>query len=138
MILHVRSRRCCRRRAAVAAELAILLPVLTFLLVITVDFARLFYHYVTITNCARNGAIYASDPIGRTQSRYSGITDAALADATNLTPQPTVSSTATGNSVEVTVSYPFRTITSFPGVPSTMNLRSTVRVRVAPRVPRFN
>jgi Flp pilus assembly protein TadG len=138
MIRHVRRGSCNQRRAAVAAELAILLPVLVFLLVITVDFARLFYHYVTITNCARNGAIYASDPVGRTQSRYSGITDAALADAMNLTPQPTVRSTDTGDSVEVTVSYLFRTITSFPGVPSTVNLRSTVRVRVAPRVPRFD
>ena len=50
------------RRGAAAAELAVMLPVLTLLLVIAVDIARLFHAYVTITNCARNGAIWASSP----------------------------------------------------------------------------
>lgn len=45
----------------------------------------------------------------------------ALADATNLSPTPTVTSTAgtdsVGNStVTVTVSYPFSTLTSITGV----------------------
>ena len=62
-----------RRRAAAAVELALMLPVLTFLLIISVDFARLYYHYVTITNCARNGALWLCDPIAQTTSKYATV-----------------------------------------------------------------
>ena len=50
------------RHAAAAAELAILLPFLAFAFVIAVDWSRIFYYSVIVTNCARNGALYASDP----------------------------------------------------------------------------
>jgi Flp pilus assembly protein TadG len=126
------------RRGAVAAELAILLPLLTFLLVVAVDFTRLYYHYITVTNCARNGAYYGCDPLATAQSPYQSIQQAALADASNLSPQPTVTTSQSGNSVEVTVTYPFQTIVGFPGVPNSVNLTSTVRMRVAPRIPRFD
>src|SRR5260370_14368738 len=53
------------RPAAAAVELALLLPLLTLLLVISVDFARLYYHYMTITNCARNGAMWLCDPVAQ-------------------------------------------------------------------------
>ena len=43
------------RRAAATAELAVLAPVLVFLMLIAVDFARIFYTAVTVSNCARNG-----------------------------------------------------------------------------------
>ena len=52
-----------KRSGAAALELAILLPLLIFLFIIGIDYARVFYSTVTITNCARNGAIYGSlDP----------------------------------------------------------------------------
>lgn len=44
-----------RRHGATAAELALLLPMLVLVLVGAVDFCRLFFHYTTITNAARNG-----------------------------------------------------------------------------------
>jgi Flp pilus assembly protein TadG len=130
----------CRARQGVAAvELAILLPFLAFLFVIAVDWARLFYYSVTVTNCARNGALYNSDPVAQAISPYPNVTQAALADAPNLSPTPTVSSTsgtdAYGAYVEVTVSYPFQTVTNFPGVPNTTNVVRTVRMSVAPRTP---
>src|SRR5947209_13304932 len=72
---------------------------LPFLALITVDFARFAYGYVTVTNCARNGAIYASsNSTARAQSPYynanvnTATQTAALADASTLSPSPTVDS----------------------------------------------
>jgi Flp pilus assembly protein TadG len=127
------------RRGAAVVELAILLPLLCFLFVVTVDFARVFYYSLTIANCARNGALYASDPVAAAMSPYTSVQQAALADATNLTPTPTVTSSSSGSGyVEVTVTYQFRTITHYPGVPETVNLTRTVRMRQAPVLPNFN
>ena len=75
-----------RRRGVAATELALLLPLLLFMLVGAVDFARLYYAYTTVTNAARNGAIYLSDPLASTQSPYANYQSAALADANGLNP----------------------------------------------------
>src|SRR5262245_16633548 len=78
------------RRGAATVELAILLPLLAFLFVIGVDFARLYHPYVAVTNAARSGAMYGSD--GPTRSMDdAGIRATALADVANLTPVPQVS-----------------------------------------------
>src|SRR6516165_3436704 len=83
------------RQAAAAVELALLLPMLTFLLAITVDFARLYYPWETITNCARNGALWMCDPVTQSTSKYATVDAAARADATNLDPSLlTISSTS--------------------------------------------
>lgn len=128
------------RPGAVLVELAILLPLLAFLFVIAVDYARVFNPYLTITNCARSGAVYASQDAARAAD-LAGITEAALADASNLSPAPTVTSaTLTDGAgvphVDVTVTWPFRSVTNFPGVPTEMNITRTVRMRVSPTVPR--
>jgi|SRR5579875_1769243 len=126
-----------RRRGASAVELALLLPVLSLLFLFTTDFARVYYHYSIVTNCARNGALYASDPTAPLESPYANVTDAALADASNLSPQPTVTSTTSADrsSVQVTVVYPFTTITNYPGIPNPINLTRTVQMRIAPTQP---
>lgn len=128
------------RFGSAAVELALLLPILSLLLLITIDFARLYYHYSIVTNCARNGALYGSDPTAAQNSPYSDLSAAALADASNLTPQPTVSSTNGTDSssnpyVEVTVVYPFTTISNYPGLSNPINITRTVRMRVAPATP---
>jgi Flp pilus assembly protein TadG len=128
------------RCASSAVELALLLPILGLFFLATVDFARLYYHYDIVTNCARNGALYGSDPTAAAESPYANVTAAALADASDLTPQPTVSSTNgsdnSGNPyVEVTVVYPFATISNYPGLSNPINLSRTVRMRVAPAAP---
>jgi hypothetical protein len=127
--------------------------------VITVDWARIFYYSITVTNCARNGALYLSQQqsAATTSSPYTDsgyvnlyvssanpLTAAALADAPDLTPAPTVTSTtgsdAYGNYVEVTVTYPFQTATNFAlvnfVVPSSTNVTSTVRMYVPPESPK--
>ena len=121
-------------------ELAILLPILVFLFVVAVDFARVFYYSVTLTNCARAGAMYASDPTTNDESPFASTEAAALADATNLTPSPTITTTngvdAAGRPfVEVTAAYTFRTITGLPGVPNQVNLTRKVRMNVSASSP---
>jgi Flp pilus assembly protein TadG len=125
------------RKAAAAVELAILLPFLIFLVVIAVDYGRIFYFAQIIENCARQGALYASDPQAPAANLYSSVSNAALADASGLSPQPTVTSTTgtdlAGNSyVDVTVTWTFHTITTYPGVPSSVSLSRTAQMRMAP------
>ncbi len=77
------------RRGVAVVEFAILAPLLIFLMVIGADYARVYYSAVTISNCARNGALYGSqDPIKAID--IPAITQAALADAGNLSPPPDV------------------------------------------------
>jgi Flp pilus assembly protein TadG len=129
-----------RRHGAATVELAILAPFLAFVFVIAVDWARIFYDSIVVTNCARNGALYLSDPYTLTLSPYNDVKQAALADAQNLSPSPNVTSAngtdSSGPYVEVTVSYQFQTITNFPGVPANTNIVRTVRMSVAPQFPK--
>jgi Flp pilus assembly protein TadG len=117
--------------------MALLAPPLAFLAVVTVDFGRILYASSTISNCARNGAFYSCDPDYTSTSPYTSIQQAALADAGNLSPTPTVTS-STGNDtmgnqyIAVTVSYQFQTLMSYPGIPSSTNLSRTVQMRIAP------
>jgi len=124
-------------------ELAVLVPLLVLLFMITVDFARVFYFSVTLTNCARAGALYASDPTTADESPFANVQAAALADASNLTPQPTISSTSgtdgQGRSyVSVTATYSFQTITGFPGIPNTVPLQRTVTMFQSAGTPNAN
>jgi len=129
------------RRGVAAVELALLLPFLVFMFVLAIDYGRIFFFSVTITNCARAGAVYASDPYAQTESPYRTIREAALAEAPGFAPTPAVSF-VNGNDVlghpftEVTVEGAFSTLTTYPGVPRTTTLRRTIRVRLAPNAPR--
>ena len=133
-----------RRRGGAATELAVWLPLLVFVLIVAIDFCRLFFHYTTITNAARNGALWASDPLANpaivglpSQSPYGSVQDAALADANNLSPAPTVlpptyGTDGQGNpTVNVTVQYQFNMISTYLGF-SNVNLLRTVTMRMAP------
>jgi Flp pilus assembly protein TadG len=147
------------RRGAATVELAVLLPFLAFMFVIAVDWARIFYYSITVTNCARNGAMYLSlqQSAATTTAPYTDsglvnlyinstnpVSDAALADAPDLQPAPTVTSTSgtdtNGSYIEVTVSYSFRTISNFAigslTVPANTNVTRTVRMYVPPDSPK--
>jgi Flp pilus assembly protein TadG len=146
------------RRGAQVAELAILLPFLAFMFVIVIDWARIFYYSMTVTNCARNGAMYYArqQSAKTTTSPYTDdglinlyvsaadpVLAAATADASDLSPTPTVSKTTGsdtyGSYVEVTVSYTFNTVTGFAvkyfSVPASTNVTSTCRMYVPPESP---
>jgi Flp pilus assembly protein TadG len=147
------------RPGVAAVEFAVLLPFLAFMFVIAVDWARVFYYSIAVENCARNGALYMSQQGSAktisspyTDSGYvnlyvtskSPVTAAALADAGDLSPTPTVASSSgsdgNGPYVEVTVSYPFQTVSSFSvgifSVPSKTDVTRTVRMYVPPESPK--
>ncbi len=118
-------------------ELAVLLPFLFFIFVAAVDFGRVFYYDVTVTNCARSGALYGSTDATHAADTQ-GIQSAAKAEAPELTSTLSVSSTtgtdSAGNPfVAVTVTYPFKTVTNFPGIPSSATVSRTVQMRVIPQ-----
>jgi Flp pilus assembly protein TadG len=120
-------------------ELALLLPLLGLLFVIALDYSRVFYFTMVVTNCARNGALYGSQN-PTTANDTSGIQTNALQDSGNLNSQSlTVTSqtdsTTSPTYVDVTVSYPFTTITNYPGVPNSTNIVRTVRMAVTPWTP---
>jgi len=128
------------RSGAAVVELAVLLPLLMLLFVLATDFARVIYFSVTLNNCARAGALYAYDPTAASESAFNSAQAAALAEATNLNPQPTITSAngvdASGRAyVEVTATYAFNTITSFPCVPNNIQLSRKVRMFVAAATP---
>lgn len=143
------------RRGAAAVELAILLPVLMFIWVVSVDWARIFYYSITLEYSCRDGAYfgsnytnvpYAYDTNGNGTADSSEIQAAALGETSNLSPAPTVtvgydtayngtyaSTTPTGNNyIKVTVTYTFTTVTNFPGVPSSTVLTRSARMAMAP------
>jgi len=133
----------CRRSATAVVELAVLLPFLVMMFLVATDFARVFYFSLTLTNCARAGALYACDPVAAVESPFPDVQSAALADATNISPQPTISSTngvdASGRAyVAVTASYSFNTVTKFPVIPSQVQLARTVKMYVAANTPNTN
>ena len=137
-----------RRKGGSAVELVLVAPVLCFMLVGAIDFCRVFFAYTTITNAARNGAVWASDPFANpsavgavtpSQSPYATVAAAAMADANNLSPALTAANVtqttgtdANGNAtVIVTVQYQFPLITSFLGL-SNVSLSRQVTMRVLP------
>jgi Flp pilus assembly protein TadG len=125
-----------------AVEFALLLPFICFAFVAAVDFARVVYYSIAVNNCARNGALYGSADQSQAVNS-AGITAATQQDAINLdTNNMTISSsTDSGTSptwVQVTVTYPFTTITKYPGIPSQLNLSRTVQMSVVPPTPQFN
>jgi Flp pilus assembly protein TadG len=141
------TRRAESRRGASAAELALLLPVLLFIMLGAIDLCRLFYTYTTITNAARNGAIWASNPytngtVSPSQSPYATLQEAAEADANGLEPALTNSDVTQSNgtdgngdpTVSVTVQYQFKLLTSYLGF-STVSMARQVTMRVQPQQP---
>jgi Flp pilus assembly protein TadG len=130
-----------RRRAAAALELTILLPLICLLALGSLDFARVLSAYATITDCARNGALYASDATASARSPYANYATAAIADGASLSPQLTASnvslttsSDSYGSLVEVRVTYQVTLLCGLFST-STQSLSRTVKMRVAPAVP---
>jgi Flp pilus assembly protein TadG len=127
-----------RRAGAALVELSLLLPVLIVLLLAAMDYSRVFYASIVVSNCARNGALYASDPNIANRTQYSTILDAVQADAVDLNSallQVTEieGTDATGYAwAEVTVTYPFDTVVNYPGIPSHLDITRTIRMRKVP------
>jgi Flp pilus assembly protein TadG len=117
-----------------------LLPFLGLMFVVAVDYCRVFYATQTVQGCADSGVRYASGTARRDPnvSAEDAAKQAAVAEGTTL--NPPLSKDAVAVSVQnglatVTVSYTFRTLTTYPGLPATVTINRTARMRVAPVTP---
>jgi Flp pilus assembly protein TadG len=134
-------------RGQSAVELALLAPVLTFVLVVAADFSRVYYMSIEAANAARAGVQYGAQTT-TTASDTAGMQQAALNDASNVTgltatasnfcecPPSTshVSCSSTTCSglemyVQVNTSAQFQTLVHYPGVPSTVTLNESALMR---------
>ena len=114
-------------------------PVLIILMLGVIDYGRVYFAYVSVTNGARIGADYAAtDPQAATDT--AGIKAAALGDTTDLLNQsesnPNVTVVTANDSqgrlyADVTMTYTFTTLFPWPGLPTSINVERTVRSRVA-------
>jgi hypothetical protein len=128
------------RLGSSAVELAVLLPLLAFLFLLAADYGRIFYFSQTLSDCARNGALYACDPYGPGKSTYTSLDEAARADAPDsfrdqLTVESRTETVSGVKEIVVSVGYPFTTLTQFPGIPHQVQLTRTVRMPIAPATP---
>lgn len=134
-----RSKRSARAGQALV-EFALVLPVMILILLVAIDFGRLFFSYVQITNAAREGAAYGisspNDSSGidararqetNVQSQSQG-SAGAITVTTTCSPEAcaTAQTSATRNVVTVTVSQPFTFLTPvIGGVVGTLTLKSS-------------
>jgi Flp pilus assembly protein TadG len=119
-------------------ELALIAPVLIVLMLGVIDFGRVYFAHVAVTNAAQNGAAYAAQNAINAADTV-GIKAAATGDTGQLLhtsgTNPAVTVT-TGNDAqgrlyaEVKVHYTFTTIFPWPGLPNSFSVDRTVRARV--------
>lgn len=126
------------RRGGAALEFALVLPVLMMLVLGVVDFARIYSTAMALRSAARvgaeQGATHRLTPL--TQVAWDNRVRTAVLEAMQSAPQfnssnLTISTASSTNvagqlSVEVSTEYPFQTIVNWPGLPSTVTLRSRV------------
>ncbi|MHB1417295.1 MAG: TadE/TadG family type IV pilus assembly protein [Chloroflexota bacterium] len=119
-------------------ELALLLPIVTMLVLGTVDLGRAYYFYSAVANATRVGAQYALDPqIGTAPGGQTEIKRAIIDEASPYVPLTedritfTTANWASDYDLTVRVTYDFHFLTpgaaSLWGDPLTMSYESTVR-----------
>jgi Flp pilus assembly protein TadG len=121
-------------------ELTLAMPLLILIMLASADFGRAFYAHIIIAGAAQKGAIYASSSAAAAADQ-TGIQNAALADTTTLFDRspanPTVTSVSSTDpygfqTVDVTVTYDFRPLIPYPGLPGTFTMARSVGMRVKP------
>jgi Flp pilus assembly protein TadG len=119
------------RRGTASVELALLLPLLIFMAMATVDFARVAYVQVVLQNCARNGALYEFNTKASltVPSNWTSLASAVQADEGSMTLTATATSPAlsANNYVTVTATTTYNPIAlglmrGFPSIPSSLTL----------------
>ncbi len=128
------------KRGQSLVEFGLMLPILVLLVLGAIDFGRVFFAYVSVTNGARNGADYAAFHCSPSCDE-DGIRNAVVADTSDLPnaspTNPAVTVTTDGwfgpdhRRVDVTVTYTFSTIFSWPGIPDSIDVARTVTARIA-------
>lgn len=127
-----------RERGQTFVELALITPVFLILALGVFDYGRVYFAYISVTNGARTGADYAA--ASTTQAAdLEGIKAAALTETSELLntseTNPNVA-VATGTDTlgspyaDVTMTYTFTTLISWPGLPDSIDVRRTVRTSI--------
>lgn len=135
---------------AAVIEMAVITPLLLLMVLGVADFGRVLYRAITLSHAARAGAAYGAQSNWFTVDA-AGIQQAAEEDAQNIgaitvTSQPVCECTGgtpvscTGGScagygvprvfVQVTTTQTFQTVVPYPGIPNTVSLTRTAKVRV--------
>lgn len=144
-------RRLGREEGNALVEFAVTVPVLLLMCYGTMDFSRVLYAGIAVANAARAGVQYGALTPGHSGDT-TGMVNAATADAANQgltgvsatarnfcgctssTTEVACSSTCSGATpdgyVEVTVTYTFNTLFAMTGIPQTMPISKTAKMRV--------
>ncbi len=127
------------RRGVAAAELAIWLPFLVLMFAVAVDFCRIYFVTQTVQNCAAAAAMFASGVSCRSRPVLRYPTPSSrrpLAEGASLNPplqQANVTTSVSGSSVQVTVSYDFTLLTRLPGLGGTVTIIRSVTMVPLPQ-----
>jgi Flp pilus assembly protein TadG len=134
-------------------EMALVLPVLLLLLIGTIEIGRFSYYSILVSNAARAGAQYGSQNLA-TAADTNGIRTAAQTDAQNVqglvvTPTQLCGCTSAGLSgtctplpgcalpshplvyIQVQAQGTFNSLFHYPGIPASITVSSTEKMRVA-------
>ena len=130
------------RHGLAAVELALLLPLLMLIILGCVDFGRFAYTYIAVTNASRTGASFgALNPFTTaTQTTWTNEVRQKVVDDMIALPDFAPADLQVSSSriidpsgglwrVRVQVTYPFKCIVSWPGIPSQLNLTRAVEMR---------
>jgi Flp pilus assembly protein TadG len=126
------------RRGVIATEAAILLPFLSLMLIIAIDYCRIFCATQTLRNCAHTGALYASATAQIPSSQDSGQAAklAAVAEGAALSPPlpaDNVSVSFDQQSATVTVQYEYQMLTPYLSSSGKVVLTRQETMALAPR-----
>jgi Flp pilus assembly protein TadG len=127
--------RSCRGQSL--AEFCIIMPVLMILALGAVDYGRAYFAYISVTNAARNGAMYASYA-PENASDEAGISAAVMNDMAEVIDGDPQVDADTGTDAfgkmfaRVTVRHTFSTLINWPLLPDDFEIERTVQMRVAP------
>jgi len=97
-------------------EFAIVLPILLLLLMVTIDFGRIYLGWVNLQNMARIAAEYAADhPTNWNTATYQNLVKndakATNCDLPSAVPSPTFTSTTVGGTVRIDLTCTFHVVT---------------------------
>ncbi len=137
----IRSRDGLPRRGAAAVEFALAVPILLLLAFGCADLGRAVAAYVAVSNAARVGAEFGATHgftsysyaswqglvIQRASQEMQG-TSAFNSNQLNVTVS-TIPGSGSLYQTTVTVTYPFRMVTAWPGLPQQFNLTHTVTMQ---------
>jgi Flp pilus assembly protein TadG len=149
-----RRRACFRREGGQSlVELALVLPILLLLLVGVIEIGRFSYYSILVSNAARAGAQYGAQGLA-TAADQNGMETAATNDGESIAPLSATAKRTCGCTgtlaglsdtcpaictlpnhalvyVEVTARGTFNSMFNYPGLPTTIDLSSTEKMRVA-------